>query len=59
MKKEKQLNMKNLYLRNEMKINHIGYLCRDIENTIQLFKYLGYEKVTDTIMDISGGVFRT
>lgn len=34
-----------------MKIDHIGYLCRNIEKSIELFSQLGYKRESQIFMD--------
>ena len=34
-----------------MKIDHIGYLCEDIEKSIVEFESLGYKKISDIYLD--------
>lgn len=34
-----------------MNIDHIGYLCSDIEASINAFELLGYERTSEVIID--------
>ncbi len=40
----------------DLKIDHIGYAVSDIERSRDLFLKLGYEKLSDIIIDTSRGV---
>lgn len=34
-----------------MKVDHIGYLCRDIQKSLSVFEKLGYKKISEIIID--------